>query len=227
MNSLAQVVIKTTAPGVPDLYQGNELWELSLVDPDNRRPVDFELRQRLVEELSSVADGDALGLTGIPSPEAYAQPVLEPENGTATPGPQPILSLLSQLLANWRDGRLKLWTTLCALRFRRDHADLFQFGSYTPLYAGGDKQEHVVAFAREHAGKVAVVVVPRLAYSLMEGNPAAPLGDVWGTTELALPSVTGEFVNVLTGERLTRPNGRSLLCREIFAHFPVALLALR
>jgi (1->4)-alpha-D-glucan 1-alpha-D-glucosylmutase len=48
VNSLAQALIKLTAPGVPDVYQGNELWDLSLVDPDNRRPVDFEERRRLL-----------------------------------------------------------------------------------------------------------------------------------------------------------------------------------
>ena len=47
INSLAQTLIKMVAPGVPDFYQGTELWDLSLVDPDNRRPVDFELRARL------------------------------------------------------------------------------------------------------------------------------------------------------------------------------------
>ena len=45
MNSLAQTLLKYTAPGVPDLYQGGELWDLSLVDPDNRRPVDYGLRR--------------------------------------------------------------------------------------------------------------------------------------------------------------------------------------
>lgn len=50
-NSLAQTLIKLTAPGIPDLYQGSELWDLSLVDPDNRRPVDFDARARLLEEL--------------------------------------------------------------------------------------------------------------------------------------------------------------------------------
>jgi (1->4)-alpha-D-glucan 1-alpha-D-glucosylmutase len=52
--SLAQVLLKLTAPGVPDLYQGTELWDLSLVDPDNRRPVDYDLRKRLLSELPSL-----------------------------------------------------------------------------------------------------------------------------------------------------------------------------
>ena len=49
INSLAQTAIKLTHPGVPDVYQGTELWDLSLVDPDNRRPVDYELRARLLD----------------------------------------------------------------------------------------------------------------------------------------------------------------------------------
>ncbi len=51
MNSLTQTLLKLTCPGVPDIYQGQELWDFSLVDPDNRRPVDFTLRQRLLESL--------------------------------------------------------------------------------------------------------------------------------------------------------------------------------
>jgi (1->4)-alpha-D-glucan 1-alpha-D-glucosylmutase len=51
INSLAQTLIKLAAPGVPDFYQGSEIWDLSLVDPDNRRPVDYELRWRLLADL--------------------------------------------------------------------------------------------------------------------------------------------------------------------------------
>ena len=54
INSLTQTLIKHTAPGVPDLYQGSELWDLSLVDPDNRRPVDYELRGKLLAELPAL-----------------------------------------------------------------------------------------------------------------------------------------------------------------------------
>lgn len=54
VNSLAQTLIKHTVPGVPDLYQGTELWDLSLVDPDNRRPVDFALRHSLLDEIRTM-----------------------------------------------------------------------------------------------------------------------------------------------------------------------------
>jgi (1->4)-alpha-D-glucan 1-alpha-D-glucosylmutase len=53
INSLAQVLLKLTSPGVPDLYQGNEIWDFSLVDPDNRRPVDYKLRAEMLSCLST------------------------------------------------------------------------------------------------------------------------------------------------------------------------------
>jgi (1->4)-alpha-D-glucan 1-alpha-D-glucosylmutase len=55
INSLAQTLIKLTAPGIPDFYQGSELWDLSLVDPDNRRPVDYQLRRRLLAEMKCMS----------------------------------------------------------------------------------------------------------------------------------------------------------------------------
>jgi (1->4)-alpha-D-glucan 1-alpha-D-glucosylmutase len=58
VNSLAQLLLKMTLPGVPDFYQGTELWDFNLVDPDNRRPVDFELRRRRLTNLLSEADND-------------------------------------------------------------------------------------------------------------------------------------------------------------------------
>jgi (1->4)-alpha-D-glucan 1-alpha-D-glucosylmutase len=58
-NSLAQTLMKHTAPGVPDLYQGSELWDLSLVDPDNRRPVDYRLRAKLLHEIKRMPAAEA------------------------------------------------------------------------------------------------------------------------------------------------------------------------
>ncbi|MVN93099.1 malto-oligosyltrehalose synthase [Mucilaginibacter aquatilis] len=60
INSLAQVLLKFTSPGIPDVYQGTDLWDLSLVDPDNRRPVDYELRNRFLTEISDSEDNGAL-----------------------------------------------------------------------------------------------------------------------------------------------------------------------
>ncbi len=193
INSLSQTLLKLTSPGMPDIYQGNELWDLSLVDPDNRRPVDFDLRQRLLTDLLAAQSGD-------------------------------LSALCDELLANYQDGRIKMWTTLRALAFRRDHAALFQTGAYTAIAGSGQKSDHLVAFAREHEWDMAVVAVPRLAYTLCGGTGDAPLARHWGDTQILLPPRSpAEFVNVCTGEVL-RPEKNALFCRDVFARFPVALL---
>ena len=61
-NSLSQTLLKITAPGVPDFYQGTELWDLNLVDPDNRRPVDFGLRVQHLREIRRRIETDVLEL---------------------------------------------------------------------------------------------------------------------------------------------------------------------
>ncbi|HYX52832.1 MAG TPA: malto-oligosyltrehalose synthase [Candidatus Limnocylindrales bacterium] len=195
VNSLAQRLLMITSPGNPDVYQGTELWDLSLVDPDNRRPVDYELRQKLISDLDRRAEGGKL-----------------PE-------------LCAEMLANYQDGRPKLWTTMQAMRLRRDRRELFHTGSYVPLHARGSKQEHVIAFAREYNGHVATIVVPRLPYTLSKAGMQLPLGPLWENTEVPVTSKTPEFLeNVLTGEKIKVSGTRTLLCSEVFAHFPVALL---
>jgi (1->4)-alpha-D-glucan 1-alpha-D-glucosylmutase len=69
--SLARTLIKLTAPGVPDIYQGNELWDLSLVDPDNRRPVDFELRQRWLARVDETSPEAAMAELALGVPKLW------------------------------------------------------------------------------------------------------------------------------------------------------------
>jgi len=193
-NSLAQTLLKLASPGVPDTYQGQELLDFSLVDPDNRRPVDFARRQRDLSELEQRAAGD-LG------------------------------ELCAELLRDPHDGRAKLWTTVRTLAFRREHRELFATGAYRPLYGVAEKAEHLVAFLRVHEKQSALVVVPRFPYTLMQGEMRPPLAEAWGAAELALPpGAPLEFENVFIGELVRQTPQRSLLCREIFARFPVALL---
>jgi (1->4)-alpha-D-glucan 1-alpha-D-glucosylmutase len=196
INSLAQTVLKLTAPGVPDIYQGQELWDFSLVDPDNRRQVDFESRQQMLDQLSR----DVNGVNAV--------------------------DLCRDMLRDCRDGRLKMWVTSRALSFRREQKRLFQNGSYLPLRVRRGREEHIVAFARRHSGNVSVTAVPRLSYTLMKGREEPPLGAVWGDSELALPpeAIGKRLHNIFTGERYEV--GESILCREVFANFPVALLTL-
>jgi (1->4)-alpha-D-glucan 1-alpha-D-glucosylmutase len=195
INSLAQRLLMITSPGNPDIYQGTELWDFSLVDPDNRRPVDYELRRRLLSALDRRAEEGSL-----------------PE-------------LCAELLGSYKDGCIKLWTTVRALRLRRDRRQLFHLGRYRPLPATGPRQRHVVAFAREYNSQVAIVAVPRFSYALAGGALRAPLGELWDNTEIPVPPRTAEFLeNAFTGEKVRVGANRSLLCHSLFAHFPVALL---
>ena len=195
INSLAQRLLLITAPGNPDIYRGTELWDFSLVDPDNRRPVDYELRERLLSELDHRAEGNNL------------------------------TELCAELLQNYQDGRIKLWTTTQALRLRRDHRELFHAGKYSPLQAQGSKRDHIVAFARERENQLAIIAVPRLSYTLAKGQLRPPLDELWENTELHVPANTREFMyNVFTGVKIKVTPNRMLLGRELFQHFPVALL---
>lgn len=62
LNTLSQTLVKITCPGVPDFYQGTELWDLNLVDPDNRRPVDFEKRKAMLKDIHARVGDDTLKL---------------------------------------------------------------------------------------------------------------------------------------------------------------------
>jgi (1->4)-alpha-D-glucan 1-alpha-D-glucosylmutase len=67
--SLARLLLKLTAPGIPDIYQGTETWGDSLVDPDNRRPVDYESRRALLDEISGLGPEDLLARAGTGAPK--------------------------------------------------------------------------------------------------------------------------------------------------------------
>jgi (1->4)-alpha-D-glucan 1-alpha-D-glucosylmutase len=60
INSLTQILLKLTSPGVPDIYQGNEIWDYSLVDPDNRRPVDYKQRREVLQSLVAANPKDLM-----------------------------------------------------------------------------------------------------------------------------------------------------------------------
>lgn len=195
INALAQTLLKLTSPGAPDIYQGQEMWDFSLVDPDNRREVDFEIRQRLLEQFNAEPDEDGFS------------------------------NLCRDLLRQCWDGRVKLWLTLRTLDFRRRYKEIFRDGSYTPLYATRGREQHIIAFARVHGEEASITVVPRLTYTLMRGKEEPPLRAVWGETEISLPeALRGRtWRDVLTGGRIAA--GEALLCCKLFSDFPVVLLS--
>jgi (1->4)-alpha-D-glucan 1-alpha-D-glucosylmutase len=135
-NSLGAKLVQLTMPGVPDVYNGCEIAGLALVDPDNRRPVDFARRHALLAEL----DAGLLDLSAGPGAGSIGTGGFDAGGFDAA----------------------KLLVTSRALRLRRDHQDWFA-GSYTPLAADGPAANHVVAFAR---GGRAVTLVTRLPVGL-------------------------------------------------------------
>jgi len=199
-NSLSQTLIKITSPGIPDFYQGNELWDFSLVDPDNRRPVDYRIRKNLLDEL------------------------MQKESSAG------LLETAREVVATRNDGRIKLYLTSKALNFRRDNRELFESGSYLPLTVEGTCLEHVCAFERSMNDSSVLVVVPRFCSRLMQDSSGLPLGpDVWQDTRVILPSNTASssYRNIFTGEILDldqREDSLSLALQDILSVYPVALL---
>ncbi|WP_083809106.1 malto-oligosyltrehalose synthase [Pedosphaera parvula] len=201
-NSLSQTVLKLTAPGVPDTYQGAELWDFSMVDPDNRRPVGFSLRQEMLINLRNASG-----------------------KGGSTHGSQ-----FEKLLGETHTGAVKMFTVHRALEFRRQHRVHFEKGDYVALSAAGKMKNHVCAFARCHGSKTTITIVPRLVVSLTNGRQMAPTGkEVWADTWLALPfSKAGDkFCNAFTHETHTvqsQNNEPGIFLSDALAYFPVALL---
>jgi (1->4)-alpha-D-glucan 1-alpha-D-glucosylmutase len=201
-NSLSQLLLKLTSPGVPDLYQGSELWEYSLVDPDNRRPVDYARRQTSLQEL---------------------QDSLERNSGR-------LLSLTTTLLDHMEDGKIKLYLIWKSLCLRRQYPELFRSGAYVPLSVRGQKADHVCAFARVRDGATAIITVPRLCAALLADRKDRPTGsDVWGDTRIELPAEIEKvnYENVLTGEIMTpvRNGGAAFLgVATLLGSFPVAAI---
>ena len=181
-NSLGQVVLKLASPGIPDTYQGCELWDLSLVDPDNRMPVDYEERRRALKKLEGA------------SPK--------------------------ELLASYRDGRVKLHVLRAGLRQRREMPKTFLEGDYVPIDAGDD----VVAFSRNHAEGSVVCVVTRRPHHVTSGRAPFAVDDVWGQRDLPIPR--GEWRDALTGATHI-VDGDTLRAAKLFAQLPVALLVRR
>jgi (1->4)-alpha-D-glucan 1-alpha-D-glucosylmutase len=194
-NSLSQTLLKLASPGVPDIYQGAELWDFSLVDPDNRRGVDFAHRQQLLESLK----------------------VRDPARRLST--------LARELVREPHDGRIKLFLTSRVLNHRRMHAGLYTTGRYLPLEPAGAHKDYVCAFARQTDEHTVLVIAPRLVTRLLASAEQAPTGPgVWLDTWLPFPqhAVGQRFRNVLTGETLV--SGAGLPVSSILYSFPVALL---
>ncbi|MGM0632653.1 MAG: malto-oligosyltrehalose synthase [Pseudomonadota bacterium] len=200
LQSLSQTLLKLTIPGVPDIYQGNDLWCFDLVDPDNRHAVDYAQRMAALRSLMQTSDG-----------------------GSRT-------DLCRELLAQPEDGRAKLYVTWQALTLRNRFPQLFRDGDYLALDTDGTRAEHLVAFARRSGGAEVIVVAVRWFARLpVAGRDTPPGTDCWADTSVELPpgAPAATWRNVLTNEPIT-PFLRGSECRlaaaDLLRDFPLALL---
>lgn len=197
-NSASQTLLRMCSPGVPDFYQGTEIWNLSLVDPDNRMPVDYNLRMRMLDEMREDLSRR--------STAEYAK----------------------DLTTSMEDGRIKLYITYMTLGLRRRAREVFEKGEYIPLEATGVRSGHVIAFARRFLSTMIVVVVPRFIAKVLSspGTTFADMWE--DTVVIVPEGPDEEtFGNVLTGEEVPRTRRQGfpgLECSGLFRNFPVALL---
>jgi (1->4)-alpha-D-glucan 1-alpha-D-glucosylmutase len=197
-NALSRLLVHLTAPGTPDIYQGDEMWNFTLVDPDNRRPVNFETRRAALDGIDASLEG----------------------RDTA--------AVCADMLRDVGDGRIKMHVTRSALRLRREMPAPFSRGAYTALETRGEKQRHAFAFTRASEGVTTLTAVTRLPVSLSgtAGIPTGlawgqsaiifPGSDVPRRWWCAL---TGRTVETQRAE-----GSAALLAREVLLTLPVALL---
>ncbi|MGY6276666.1 malto-oligosyltrehalose synthase [Methylomonas sp. MgM2] len=196
-NSLAQTLLLLTSPGVPDLYQGTELWQYTLVDPDSRQPVDFALRQR--------------GLKNF----------LEAQHSITPSGK------LRNMLNHIESGQAKLFVIWKTLNFRKAYPELFSRGDYQALETEGQKAEHVCAFVRRKNDHLALTVVGRCYAQLEPGSNPHTFNweDTRIILPDTLKQVS--FRNVFSGAVLQIKPQDGLPCltaEELFKVLPIALL---
>jgi (1->4)-alpha-D-glucan 1-alpha-D-glucosylmutase len=198
-NSLAQTLLKIASPGVPDTYQGTELWDFSLVDPDNRRPVDYERRRKMLGDLQANAAPD--------QSEMVRSLVSTKEDGRI----KLHVTYRAQHCRREHPGLFSAgeYLPLEAEGAMADH-----------LFAFARRAGDAVAV---------VAVPRLLASLTLDIAQLPLGGAVWQDTRLLLPRVDPNlrWHNVLTGERLVpmeQSDQHSLAAGDVFAHCPVALL---
>ncbi len=201
LNSLSALVLKVASPGVTDTYQGTELWSYCLVDPDNRRPVDFELRKNL---LHGFHKGSLL---------------------------KPFEKDSLRDLTGEKSGGIKLLVLAKGLILRKAHPELFLDGNYIPLKVEGEKGKNGVAFMREKDGQCVLVIAGRFFTELILEPGQPPLGEtVWKDTKVVLPKdfrLKGKLKDIFTGKEVkVYSDGAEPFVRlaEIFHSLSVAML---
>lgn len=197
-NSITQTLLKLTCPGVPDIYQGNDLWDFSLVDPDNRRPVDYSRRQQVFGSICR---------RGNPLDASLAAQLLEaPEDG--------------------RLKLYVIWKTLCLRKLKPDVFQLGEYVPLA--VQGAKEKHVVAFIRKHEKTSLLVIVPRLIAGLLNETDMQPIGTGIWQDTQIVLPSCARPktYRNAFTGRILdmVRADARATIgISDVLADFPVGL----
>jgi (1->4)-alpha-D-glucan 1-alpha-D-glucosylmutase len=200
-NSLSQTVLKLTCPGVPDIYQGNDLWDFSLVDPDNRRPVDYLRRQRVFESVRR--------LSVEPDKASAAEMLKSPEDGR--------LKLYT------------IWKTLCLRKEYPELFQAGEYVRLE--VHGNEANHVVAFIRKHEKTSALIVLPRLVAGLLKESDRPPIGAETWTDTRiLSRCACPARFRNVYTGEALdlqTFDGKAAIQLRDALADFPVGVFLQR
>lgn len=167
LNSISQCILKLTSPGVPDIYQGSEIYKFNLVDPDNRIPVDYKKTNEIFKLI---------------------QPLLNLNTNFNNS------ELFQKILLPIESGAIKLFYTTTILNFRNQNPDLFKISKYIPLKIEGQNANHFVAFARLLNNQALIVITPRLMHNIIShDNPMEINKEMIQGTTIEIPQDLKNF----------------------------------
>ena len=193
--SLGRKMLQLIGPGIPDTYQGQEFWDLSLVDPDNRRFIDYVNREQTLQQFKESA------LSGRLHDELLQARDDARENGE--PGLYPHLAAMVD--------RAKQAVVHEGAYLRRQHPDIFLASDYQAVFGVGESASHLVGMARGSSGLDVVALATRRPLQLEDRGG-------WGGTTVTLPD--GEWTDLITGNTFTG----TVLVRDVLDVLPTALL---
>lgn len=198
LNELAGIALKLGSPGVPDTFQGDEIWNYCLVDPDNRRAIDFNLRRELLEGIRSDVRRDGL------------------------------LKSACRYWDHASDGRVKLFVLWRGLMLRKQYPEMLLSGLYVPLAVEGEKEQHVVAFARVYKRQIAIFIAARFGATLTKSRTGAGAESFWKDTRIVFPKdwrLPGVgFQDLLSGRHWDRLDESALKVSDALDCLPCAIL---
>lgn len=199
INSISQCVIKLTSPGVPDIYQGCEIYKFNLVDPDNRHPIDYKKIKEAFEAIQTLINFN-------PEKDSY--------------------DIFEKTLIPIESSKIKLLYSNSILQFRNQHQNLFKKGKYIPLKILGKNSDHFFAYARLIENEAIIVITPRLLRSILkEENPIQIDPEAINHTIISIPEelLGFQWKDIIT-KKVKTIDKDTILLADILDILPVTIL---